>query len=203
MRDDQGWIRTLMEEAENERMHLMTFIEIAKPTWFERTMILLVQGVFLIGFSALYLLSAKTRTASSAISRRRPSRVTRCTCRKSTRAARPTFPLRPSRGITGRWRTMRRCATSSWWSATTRRIIVMSIMALRARLAEHPERCPLSQATQFTRPTSASAREDVTNAAFVERLLIILRPDPSRVVIRPYVPGADGDHARAKRIAVG
>lgn len=41
----------------------------------------------------------------------------------------------------------------------------------------------------------------MTNAAFVERLLIILRPDPSRVVIRPYVPGADGDHARAKRIA--
>ncbi|MGY4397930.1 ubiquinol oxidase [Sphingomonas sp. UYAg733] len=60
MRDDQGWIRTLMEEAENERMHLMTFIEIAKPTWFERTVILLVQGVFLIGFSILYLLSART-----------------------------------------------------------------------------------------------------------------------------------------------
>jgi ubiquinol oxidase len=60
MRDDGGWIRTLMEEAENERMHLMTFIEIAKPTWFERTVILLVQGVFLIGFSILYLLSAKT-----------------------------------------------------------------------------------------------------------------------------------------------
>src|SRR5665811_1011280 len=60
MRDDQGWIRTLMEEAENERMHLMTFIEIAKPTWFERTVILLVQGLFLIGFSLLYLLSSKT-----------------------------------------------------------------------------------------------------------------------------------------------
>ena len=27
MRDDEGWIRTLMDEAENERMHLMTFIE--------------------------------------------------------------------------------------------------------------------------------------------------------------------------------
>ena len=60
MRDDEGWIRTLMEEAENERMHLMTFIEIAKPTWFERMTILLVQGVFLIGFSILYLLSART-----------------------------------------------------------------------------------------------------------------------------------------------
>jgi ubiquinol oxidase len=60
MRDDEGWIRTLMEEAENERMHLMTFIEIAKPTWFERMMILLVQGIFLVGFSILYLVSSRT-----------------------------------------------------------------------------------------------------------------------------------------------
>ena len=60
MRDDDGWIRTLMEEAENERMHLMTFIEIAKPTWFERLMILSVQGVFLVGFSILYLVSSRT-----------------------------------------------------------------------------------------------------------------------------------------------
>ncbi|MBK6413852.1 alternative oxidase [Sphingopyxis sp.] len=60
MRDDEGWIRTLMEEAENERMHLMTFIEIAKPTWFERMMILSVQGIFLVGFSILYLISPRT-----------------------------------------------------------------------------------------------------------------------------------------------
>jgi ubiquinol oxidase len=60
MRDDDGWIRTLMEEAENERMHLMTFIEIAKPTLFERMMILSVQGVFLVGFSILYLVSSRT-----------------------------------------------------------------------------------------------------------------------------------------------
>jgi ubiquinol oxidase len=60
MRDDDGWIRTLMEEAENERMHLMTFIEIARPTWFERMVILGVQGVFLVGFSVLYVLSRRT-----------------------------------------------------------------------------------------------------------------------------------------------
>jgi ubiquinol oxidase len=60
MRDDEGWIRTFMEEAENERMHLMTFIEIAKPTWIERMVILGVQAVFLIGFSILYLVSATT-----------------------------------------------------------------------------------------------------------------------------------------------
>ena len=35
IRDDQGWIRELVDEAENERMHLMTFIEIARPTRLE------------------------------------------------------------------------------------------------------------------------------------------------------------------------
>ena len=60
MEDDRGWIRTLMEEAENERMHLMTFIEVAKPTLFERLVILGVQWVFYLAFFALYLISAKT-----------------------------------------------------------------------------------------------------------------------------------------------
>jgi ubiquinol oxidase len=60
MRDDDGWVRTLMEEAENERMHLMTFIEIAQPSRFERLIILLAQAVFIIGFSILYLVSSKT-----------------------------------------------------------------------------------------------------------------------------------------------
>ncbi|MEO6715714.1 MAG: alternative oxidase [Novosphingobium sp.] len=60
MKDDEGWIRTLMEEAENERMHLMTFIEIAKPTLFERLVILLAQWIFLALFSLLYLISART-----------------------------------------------------------------------------------------------------------------------------------------------
>jgi ubiquinol oxidase len=36
MVDDDGWIRTLMDEAENERMHLMSFVQIAKPTALER-----------------------------------------------------------------------------------------------------------------------------------------------------------------------
>lgn len=60
MCDDQGWIRTLMEEAENERMHLMTFIEVAKPTMFERLVILGVQWVFYLAFFALYLVSPRT-----------------------------------------------------------------------------------------------------------------------------------------------
>jgi len=60
MQDDQGWIRTLLDEAENERMHLMTFIEIAKPSWFERLLILLAQGFFFVGFLLLYIISSKT-----------------------------------------------------------------------------------------------------------------------------------------------
>lgn len=39
-------IRTLLEEAENERMHLMTFIEIAKPNAFERLLVLFTQAIF-------------------------------------------------------------------------------------------------------------------------------------------------------------
>jgi len=60
MCDDKGWIRTLMDEAENERMHLMTFVEVAQPTLFERLVILGVQWVFYLAFFALYLISAKT-----------------------------------------------------------------------------------------------------------------------------------------------
>ncbi len=60
MVDDDGWIRTLMEEAENERMHLMTFIQIAKPTIYERLVVLLAQWIFYIGFFLLYLVSART-----------------------------------------------------------------------------------------------------------------------------------------------
>jgi len=57
---DRGWIRTLLEEAENERMHLMIFMRISSPTAFERLLILLAQGIFYNCFFLLYLLSPKT-----------------------------------------------------------------------------------------------------------------------------------------------
>ena len=60
MVDDEGWIRTLLEEAENERMHLMTFIAIARPTAFERWLVLFTQWIFYLGFFVLYLVSART-----------------------------------------------------------------------------------------------------------------------------------------------
>ena len=46
MTDDDGIIKELLDEAENERMHLMTFIEISKPTLFARLLVLGAQIVF-------------------------------------------------------------------------------------------------------------------------------------------------------------
>jgi ubiquinol oxidase len=60
MEDDGGWIRRLMDEAENERMHLMVFVHIARPSWLERMMVIAAQGVFYNLFFALYLASPRT-----------------------------------------------------------------------------------------------------------------------------------------------
>jgi ubiquinol oxidase len=60
MESDHGWIRALLDEAENERMHLMTFIEIARPSRLERLLIVLVQGAFYNFFFLLYLVSPET-----------------------------------------------------------------------------------------------------------------------------------------------
>ncbi|THU48788.1 hypothetical protein C4D60_Mb06t02700 [Musa balbisiana] len=54
-----GWIRALLEEAENERMHLMTFMEVSQPRWYERALVFAVQGVFFNAYFAAYLLSPK------------------------------------------------------------------------------------------------------------------------------------------------
>ena len=50
----------MLDEAENERMHLMTFIEIAQPSRFERWVILIAQGVFYNLFFLIYLISPRT-----------------------------------------------------------------------------------------------------------------------------------------------
>ena len=60
MQDDKGWIKTLLDEAENERMHLMTFIEIAKPTFIERLIILFAQFIFIIMYLLIYIVSQRT-----------------------------------------------------------------------------------------------------------------------------------------------
>ncbi|KAK4728173.1 hypothetical protein R3W88_021161 [Solanum pinnatisectum] len=54
-----GWIKALLEEAENERMHLMTFIELSNPKWYERALVFAVQGVFVNAYFLAYLASPK------------------------------------------------------------------------------------------------------------------------------------------------
>jgi ubiquinol oxidase len=60
MEQDPGWIKILLDEAENERMHLMTFIHIAKPSTIERFIIILVQGIFFNLYFIMYLISPRT-----------------------------------------------------------------------------------------------------------------------------------------------
>ncbi|KAF8158328.1 mitochondrial alternative oxidase [Crassisporium funariophilum] len=60
MRRDSGWIHTCLEEAENERMHLMTFMTLRQPSILFRAMVLGAQGVFYNLFFLSYLISPKT-----------------------------------------------------------------------------------------------------------------------------------------------
>jgi ubiquinol oxidase len=55
MRGRADMVKTLLDEAENERMHLMAFVELAQPNMFERLMILVAQALFFNGFFLLYL----------------------------------------------------------------------------------------------------------------------------------------------------
>ncbi|PPR03758.1 hypothetical protein CVT26_005798 [Gymnopilus dilepis] len=77
MRRDKGWIHTCLEEAENERMHLMyveypvlkliselliqdrTFMTIRKPSMFFRLIVLGAQGVFYNLFFLAYMISPR------------------------------------------------------------------------------------------------------------------------------------------------
>ncbi|KAF8650134.1 hypothetical protein AX16_005370 [Volvariella volvacea WC 439] len=59
MRRDSGWIHTCLEEAENERMHLMTFMTLKKPSIWLRGLILGAQGVFYNLFFLTYLISPR------------------------------------------------------------------------------------------------------------------------------------------------
>ena len=53
-------IRELLDEAENERMHLMFFIEIAKPNLLERLLVILAQSIFWIFYFLLYVFFSRT-----------------------------------------------------------------------------------------------------------------------------------------------
>ena len=59
MQRDHGWIHTLLEEAENERMHLMTFLQLRKPGPIFRFGVITTQYVFTGTFFLAYLASPK------------------------------------------------------------------------------------------------------------------------------------------------
>ena len=53
-------IREMLAEAENERMHLMFFIEIAKPNAFERFLVIAAQAIFMAFYLFMYIFFPKT-----------------------------------------------------------------------------------------------------------------------------------------------
>ena len=53
-------LREMLAEAENERMHLMTFIQIAQPSRLERMLVIFAQFVFIFFYSILYILFPRT-----------------------------------------------------------------------------------------------------------------------------------------------
>ena len=53
-------IREMLAEAENERMHLMFFIEIARPNYFERFIVLFAQIIFGLFYLFMYIFFTRT-----------------------------------------------------------------------------------------------------------------------------------------------
>jgi len=59
MENDHGWIHHLLQEAENERMHLFIFLSMRNPGIFMRLGIALAQGAFFNSYFLMYILSPK------------------------------------------------------------------------------------------------------------------------------------------------
>jgi hypothetical protein len=57
---DHGWIHHLLQEAENERMHLFIFLNLRNPGVFLRAFIGITQFFFVQFFFAFYMISPKT-----------------------------------------------------------------------------------------------------------------------------------------------
>ncbi|KAJ1607686.1 alternative oxidase [Cryptosporidium canis] len=60
MKRDNGWIHTLLEEAENERMHLLISLQlINKPSMLTRISVIGAQFTFLLFYTMFYIISPK------------------------------------------------------------------------------------------------------------------------------------------------
>lgn len=60
MKDNGKIIESLLHEAENERQHLLTFIEVGKPGFFDRFVIRALQPIFFSFYFSFYGLFPKT-----------------------------------------------------------------------------------------------------------------------------------------------
>ena len=73
--NNDNWINTLLEEAQNERAHLFAWLEVLKPNWSQRMLILVIQGLFFSGFLAAYCVAPpRLAIASLDTLKRRPTR---------------------------------------------------------------------------------------------------------------------------------
>jgi hypothetical protein len=59
MKRDHGWIKTLLDEAENERMHLLTALQLKQPGKGFRLAVMLSQGIFYNFFFVAYFISPR------------------------------------------------------------------------------------------------------------------------------------------------
>lgn len=57
---DHGWIHHLLQEAENERMHLFFFLRLRNPGILYRLVIAAAQGIFFNGYFLAYMISPST-----------------------------------------------------------------------------------------------------------------------------------------------
>eukprot|EP01116_Phalansterium_solitarium_P002400 TRINITY_DN1239_c0_g1_i3.p1 TRINITY_DN1239_c0_g1~~TRINITY_DN1239_c0_g1_i3.p1 ORF type:complete len:292 (-),score=52.57 TRINITY_DN1239_c0_g1_i3:182-1057(-) len=60
MKRDNGWIGHLLEEAENERMHLLTWMTYCQPTLFERMLVVAAQVFYTGVYATLYTFTPST-----------------------------------------------------------------------------------------------------------------------------------------------
>lgn len=60
MQRDHGWINPLLEEAENERMHLLIWLQHTKPTMIERAFVMVAQTMYMFAYASMYAVSPKT-----------------------------------------------------------------------------------------------------------------------------------------------
>eukprot|EP00924_Labyrinthula_sp_SR-Ha-C_P008279 snap_masked-scaffold_11-processed-gene-8.4-mRNA-1 protein AED:0.03 eAED:0.04 QI:0/-1/0/1/-1/1/1/0/300 len=60
MKRDHGWISALQEEAENERMHLLIWMQHTKPHLWERGLVMCAQIFYTTFYTSLYAISPKT-----------------------------------------------------------------------------------------------------------------------------------------------